>query len=84
MPMYTVAQGDCLSSIALHHGYADWRKIYNHADNADFRRLRPNPNCIYPGDSIYIPETDTRTESAPSAIGPSSRSIVRRLSSASE
>ncbi|MFN0106170.1 MAG: peptidoglycan-binding protein [Bryobacteraceae bacterium] len=64
MPMYTVVQGDCLSSIALRYGFADWRTIYNHGNNAEFRRLRPNPNLIYPGDSLYIPDTDTRTDPA--------------------
>ncbi len=63
MPIYTVVQGDCLSSIALAHGFADWRTIYNHDNNAEFRRLRPNPNLIYPGDQVFIPETDTRNES---------------------
>ncbi len=63
MPNYTVVQGDCLSLIALRHGFADWRTIYNHGSNAEFRRLRPNPNLIYPGDVIFIPDTDTRNES---------------------
>ena len=62
MSIYNVVQGDCLSSIALHHGFADWRTIYNHGNNAAFRKLRPNPNLIYPGDEVFIPETDSRTE----------------------
>ena len=41
MPMYTVVQGDCLSAIAHKFGFADWRTIYNHGNNAEFRRLRP-------------------------------------------
>jgi hypothetical protein len=64
MPMYTVVQGDCLSTIAKSFGFADWRTIYNHGSNADFRRLRPNPNLIYPGDQLYIPDTDTRSENS--------------------
>lgn len=64
MPIYTVVQGDCLSSIAHAFGFADWRTIYNHGSNADFRKLRPNPNLIYPGDEIYIPDSDTRSESS--------------------
>ena len=65
MPMYTVVQGDCLSAIAHKFGFADWRTIYNHGNNAEFRRLRPNPNLIYPGDELFIPDTENRTESAP-------------------
>jgi N-acetylmuramoyl-L-alanine amidase len=62
--MYSVVQGDCLSSIAKAFGFADWRVIYNHGSNADFRRLRPNPNLIYPGDQLFIPETDAHVETA--------------------
>lgn len=65
MPMYTVVQGDCLSAIAHQFGFADWRTIYNHGNNAEFRRLRPNPNLIFPGDELFIPDTENRTESAP-------------------
>jgi N-acetylmuramoyl-L-alanine amidase len=64
MPMYTVAQGDCLATIAHTFGFADWRTIYNHASNAEFRRLRPNPNTLNPGDQIFIPETADKTEDA--------------------
>jgi N-acetylmuramoyl-L-alanine amidase len=55
---YTVVQGDCLSSIARRFGLEDWRIIYNHPDNADFKRNRPNPNLIYPGDQLIIPSLD--------------------------
>ena len=65
MPMYTVVQGDCLSSIALQFGYADWRNIYNDPANASFRQLRPNPNLIYPGDEIFIPDPEADPEEAP-------------------
>lgn len=65
MAIYTVKQGDCLSSIATEHGFADWRTIYNHADNAEFRRLRPNPNLIYPGDQLTIPDTENKHEDCP-------------------
>lgn len=64
MPTHTVSQGECLSSIAKQYGFADWRTIYNHGSNAEFRRLRPNPNCIYPGDQVFIPDTENRTEPA--------------------
>lgn len=65
MAMYTVVQGDCLSSIAHQFGFADWRTIYNHGSNAAFRQQRPNPNQIFPGDQIFIPDTEGKTEDAP-------------------
>lgn len=63
--MYTVRSGDYLSKIAHEHGFADWRTIYNDPHNADFRRRRPNPNLIFPGDQLFIPEPSARTAPAP-------------------
>jgi N-acetylmuramoyl-L-alanine amidase len=65
MPLYTVEQGDCLSSIACTAGLVDWKKIYNDPNNASFRELRSNPNVIYPGDQLYIPDRDPGEESRP-------------------
>jgi LysM repeat protein len=53
---YTIRSGDTLSKIALSHGFNDYRDIYNHPSNAAFRAKRPNPNLIYPGDVIVIPD----------------------------
>jgi Putative peptidoglycan binding domain len=60
LPVHTVEQGDCLSSIAKQYGFSDWRLIYNHPENAAFKRKRPNPNCICPGDQIFIPEKEIK------------------------
>jgi hypothetical protein len=63
MPMYTVNQGDCLSSIADDFGLPDWSTIYNHPQNASFRTLRPDPNVIFPGDQLFVPDPRPRNES---------------------
>jgi len=55
---HIVAQGECLASIAMRFGFLDYRLIYEHPKNAAFRRTRPNPNLIFPGDRIYIPDRD--------------------------
>jgi N-acetylmuramoyl-L-alanine amidase len=55
---HTVKQGECLSSIARNYGFDDWRVIYNHPDNAQFKQEHPNPNLIYPGDKLVIPDLD--------------------------
>ncbi|MFZ4573572.1 MAG: PGRP and LysM peptidoglycan-binding domain-containing protein [Phycisphaerales bacterium] len=62
---YTVQQGDCLSTIAADHGFTSWRTVYEAPENAAFRKLRPDPNLIYPGDVIEIPERESRDEAAP-------------------
>jgi len=53
---YTVVAGDYLVKIAADHGYASWRDIYYHPDNEEFRRRRPNPDKIYVGDVLMLPD----------------------------
>ncbi len=62
---YTVKEGDWLSKIAAAHGLASWQDLYYHPDNAAFRAKRPNPDLIYPGDVVMIPNGD-----APPGPGP--------------
>src|ERR1700693_182322 len=62
--LHRVVQGECLATIARKHRFADWRTIYCHPQNAAFRDKRPNPNLIYPGDEIYIPDLDSGERSA--------------------
>lgn len=57
MPItHVVAQGDCFSKIAKRYGFADYKVIYDHPDNAELKKKRPNPNVLRPGDSIQIPD----------------------------
>lgn len=56
MATHTVRAGENLTVIAKKYGYPDWRTIYNDPKNADFRRKRPNPNLILPGDLLFIPD----------------------------
>ena len=63
MTKHVVVQGECLSKIAKAYGFSDWRIIYNDAQNASFRQKRPNPNLIYPGDEIVIPDKTLKVES---------------------
>lgn len=65
MPNYTVAQGDCMASIAKQFGFSDWRTIFDDASNAELKRRRTNPNALLPGDVLFIPETEDRTANAP-------------------
>jgi N-acetylmuramoyl-L-alanine amidase len=60
MPVHhRVSQGECLASIASAHGL-HWRTIYNHPLNAELRSKRPNPNLLYPGDEIVIPDPEQK------------------------
>jgi hypothetical protein len=53
---YTVVWGDTLTKIATKHGFSDWRIIYNHPSNAAFKAKRPNPDKIFVGDVLVIPD----------------------------
>lgn len=55
---YTIQQGDCLSSIARAFGFDDWKTIYNDPANAQFKQDHPNPNLIFPGEDLTIPDLD--------------------------
>jgi hypothetical protein len=58
---YVVRPGDCLCSIAARYGFASYEDIYNAPQNAEFKKKRPNPNVIYPGDVVMIPKIPLRT-----------------------
>jgi hypothetical protein len=60
--IYTVKQGDCLSSLADKFGFANYRTIYDHPNNAAFRKKRPVPNILYPGDRLYIPDVEHKQQ----------------------
>lgn len=75
--IYTVVQGDCLHSIAYHFGFGDYRTIYDDPHNADFRAKRPDPNLIYPGDALYIPDFKPRDDSCPTDMNHKFKLLVQ-------
>lgn len=63
---YTVRRGDTLSHIAARHGLANWRTIYNATpENDEFRRTHPDPNLIFPGDRVFVPNPRQKQETVP-------------------
>ena len=62
---HVVSQGENLTRIAKEYGFSSPSSIYEHSVNAGFREVRPNPNLIYPGDEIQIPEKSTKTKVKP-------------------
>jgi N-acetylmuramoyl-L-alanine amidase len=56
VPHHIVKQGDTIVSIAEQYSLSTWLRIYDHPENAGFRQKRPNPNLLYPGDEIFVPE----------------------------
>lgn len=62
---HTVKQGEHLSRIAKQYGFSDYRTIWEHARNTDLRKKRENPNVIFPGDQVFIPEKQVKEEPRP-------------------
>ncbi len=62
---HTVQQGECLSSIARRYGFSRYQTIYDHPENTELKRRRPNPNVIYPGDVLFIPDRELGQSSHP-------------------
>lgn len=62
MPEYKVKQGDCLSSIAAQYGIS-WDKIWNHPKNSSLKTKRKDPNVLYPGDIVFVPDKEDKEES---------------------
>src|SRR4029077_4593241 len=57
-----VKQGDHLSGIAKSFGFSDYRTIWNDSNNAALKQQRLNPNVLFPGDLLYIPDRQLRVE----------------------
>lgn len=53
---HVVRQGECLLLISRRYGFADFKRVYEHPDNTALREMRPNPNVLYPGDTVVIPD----------------------------
>lgn len=60
--IHVVEQGDCLHHLADRYGFEKWQSIYDHPDNAELRSARPNPELLYPGDRVFIPDRASKAE----------------------
>ena len=58
MPVYVnVIQGDSIASLAYQFGFAP-DTIWNYGSNSALKTLRKDPNLLYPGDVVVIPDKD--------------------------
>jgi hypothetical protein len=65
MPSHTLRQGDHLSRVAQQYGFRDYRLIWDDPQNADLKKKRGNPNVLLPGDVLFIPAKQQKTETRP-------------------
>jgi hypothetical protein len=59
---HTVEQGEFVSAIAAGYGFKDYQTIWNHPNNAELKSKRQNPNVLFPGDRLFIPDLKRRDE----------------------
>jgi hypothetical protein len=68
MPIrYIVKPGDHLAKIAANHGIASYLTLWTAGDNAELRKRRKNPNILFAGDVVVIPDTTSKHEDAATA-----------------
>lgn len=76
MPVHKVAQGECISSLACRFGLTP-AEIFDHPANAKLRAKRKNPDLLFPGDDVYLPDPERREEVC--QTGRSHRFVVQPL-----
>lgn len=52
---HKIKKGECLSSVAEQNGIF-WESLWIHVENDELRNLRKDPNILFPGDRVFIPE----------------------------
>ncbi len=59
MPIHTVGPGDSIPSIAHENGFLT-STIWDHPRNAQLKARRKDPNVLFPGDEVFIPEKELK------------------------
>jgi hypothetical protein len=62
--VHVVKAGECIDSIAFKYGFFP-ETVWQHPQNEDLRDLREDPNILFAGDQVHIPDLRQKTESRP-------------------
>lgn len=62
MAKHTVKQGECIDSIAFDNGFF-WETLWKDSQNAELKQKRKDPNVLFPGDEVFIPDKREKNES---------------------
>jgi N-acetylmuramoyl-L-alanine amidase len=63
--IHIVEEGEQMPAIAALHGFSNFLTIFEHPENKKLRELRNSPVTLHPGDAVFIPDRELRTEAAP-------------------
>jgi len=63
VPTHNVQQGDYVPALAEKYGFRDSKTIWDHPSNAALKAKRKNPNILFPGDVVVIPDKNPKVES---------------------
>jgi peptidoglycan hydrolase-like protein with peptidoglycan-binding domain len=63
--MHTVKQGEYMAFIAAQYGFTNWQTIWNLPQNANLKSQRQNPNVLFPGDQVYVPDPAVKNVAKP-------------------
>jgi hypothetical protein len=61
MPKIVISQGQSVPSVAKDNGYF-WQTLWNHPENAELKAKRKDPNVLFEGDELFLPEKELRWE----------------------
>jgi N-acetylmuramoyl-L-alanine amidase len=63
--VHIVRQGEVLASIAARFGFTSGASLWEHPGNAELRNKRANPNVLFPGDQLLIPDKENKSVACP-------------------
>jgi N-acetylmuramoyl-L-alanine amidase len=64
VPNHRVKKGEWMGSIAAKYGFRSWESIWQAPENAELRQQRNDPNLLFQGDQVWIPERRPKQEPA--------------------
>jgi N-acetylmuramoyl-L-alanine amidase len=64
---HTVKQGEHIGRIADQYGFHTYQVIWDHPANAELKTKRRNPNVLFPGDQVQIPDKEAKRETRPTS-----------------
>lgn len=59
---HTVKQGEHVARIAMAYGLMNTASVWDHPDNAQLKQRRGNPNVLFPGDHLLVPDKQAKQQ----------------------